>query len=482
MYKKALLALTVLLLLFFSVNLVFSAGDFFKGLAMINDVHTMIREYYVDPDVLQEKELPYQAIKGMLDALDPHSTFFTPEESRDMLTDIEGSFGGLGIRIDKKGDNIVVVSPIEGTPAYRLGLSAGDIIVEVDGETTSGESLEKVISRLRGEIGTKVRVGIRRENVSDILYFDIIRAKIELPSLSGSFMLDKKTGYIRFIHFQENSPDEMKKALKQLKEQGMKNLVLDLRYNPGGILDVAYEICDLFIPRGKVIVSTRGRDHSLIDEYISTEETPYEDIDLAILVDRGSASASEIMAGAVKDLKRGVIIGETTFGKGSVQRIYSLKDGSALKLTVAHYYTPGGLCVDGSGIEPDLSVESQALPYQLADLLRGGYIEDFAVSQEGSPDLPDEQLVREFRTFLKKIQYDFQGRFIGNGVNGDLIIEHVADWEGKVFQALTPELARQIRYRMLYHGQGEEKARFFMAQGDPAVARAIEWFSRNGEK
>ncbi|HDS03153.1 MAG TPA: PDZ domain-containing protein, partial [Firmicutes bacterium] len=147
MYKKALLALTVLLLLFFSVNLVFSAGDFFKGLAMINDVHTMIREYYVDPDVLQKKELSYQAIKGMLDALDPHSTFFTPEESRDMLTDIEGSFGGLGIRIDKKGDNIVVVSPIEGTPAYRLGLSAGDIIVEVDGETTSGESLEKVISR-----------------------------------------------------------------------------------------------------------------------------------------------------------------------------------------------------------------------------------------------------------------------------------------------------------------------------------------------
>ncbi|HDS02750.1 MAG TPA: hypothetical protein ENN72_03470, partial [Firmicutes bacterium] len=334
----------------------------------------------------------------------------------------------------------------------------------------------------RGEIGTKVRVGIRRENVSDILYFDIIRAKIELPSLSGSFMLDKKTGYIRFIHFQENSPDEMRKALKQLKEQGMKNLVLDLRYNPGGILDVAYEICDLFIPRGKVIVSTRGRDHSLIDEYISTEETPYEDIDLAILVDRGSASASEIMAGAVKDLKRGVIIGETTFGKGSVQRIYSLKDGSALKLTIAHYYTPGGLCVDGSGIEPDLSVESPALPYQLADLLRGGYIEDFAVSQEGSFDLPDEQLVREFRTFLKKIQYDFQGRFIGNGVNGDLIIEHVADWEGKVFQALTPELARQIRYRMLYNRQGEEKARFFMAQGDPAVARAIEWFGRNGEK
>ena len=475
MYKKALLAVTVLLLLFFSVNLVFSAGDFFKGLAMINDVHTMVRDHYVDPGDIRDDDMAYQAVKGMLDGLDPHTAFFTPEESRDMITDIEGSFGGLGIRIDKKGDFVVVVSPIEGTPAYRMGMQAGDKIVEVDGKSAVGLSLEKVISMLRGDIGTTVRVSVQRDGVPELLTFEIVRAKIELPSLSGAFMIDDTTAYIRFIHFQENSLEEMTRALADLKARGMKNLILDIRYNPGGILEIAYGIADLFIPKGDVIVSTRGRDGVLLEEYRSTDPTPYADISLALLVDRGSASASEILAGAVKDLKRGLVIGEKTYGKGSVQRIYSLRDGSALKMTIAHYYTPGGVCVDGTGIEPDIAVETPPYPVQLADLLRGGAIEDFTADRtDVSPDAGDDALLASFRAYLENKGYDFKEHFLGNGINAELITENVPDWKGKIFTAIAGELTRQIRYRLLYRDRGEEAARIFLTRDDRVITKARE--------
>ncbi|HPJ69849.1 MAG TPA: S41 family peptidase [Candidatus Mcinerneyibacteriales bacterium] len=481
MYKKALLAVTILLFLFFSVNLVFSAGDFFKGLAMINDVHTMVKEHYVEPGDVRDQDMAYRAIKGMLEGLDPHTAFFDPEESRDMITDIEGSFGGLGIRIDKKGDFVVVVSPIEGTPAYRMGIQAGDRIVEVDGESAVGLSLEKVISMLRGDIGTKVRVSIQRDGVADLLTFEIVREKIELPSLAGTFMIDETTGYIRFIHFQENSLEEMKKALAGLKAEGMEKLILDLRYNPGGILEIAHGIADLFIPRGEVIVSTRGRDGILLEEYRSTDPTPYADISLALLVDRGSASASEILAGAVKDLKRGLIIGEKTYGKGSVQRIYSLRDGSALKMTIAYYYTPGGTCVDGTGIEPDITVESRPLPVQLVDLLRGNHIEDFTAKRTDiTAEAGDETILSSFRENLEKEGYDFKEHFIGDGVNAALITEYVPDWKGKIFDAIAEELIRQIRYRLIYRDSGEEAARLYLAGDDPVIEKAREALSEKG--
>ena len=481
MYKKALLAVTILLLLFFSVNLVFSAGDFFKGLAMINDVHTMVRDHYVEPEEIRDQDMAYRAIKGMLEGLDPHTAFFTPEESRDMITDIEGSFGGLGIRIDKKGDFVVVVSPIEGTPAYRMGMQAGDKIVDIDGESAVGLSLEKVISMLRGDIGTKVRVSVQREGAPELITFEIVRAKIELPSLAGAFMIDDTTGYIRFIHFQENSLEEMKKALADLKARGMKNLILDLRYNPGGILEIAYGIADLFIPSGEVIVSTRGRDGTLLEEYRSTDPTPYADISLALLVDRGSASASEILAGAVKDLKRGLIIGDKTYGKGSVQRIYSLRDGSALKVTIAHYYTPGGRCVDGTGIEPDIQVENQPLPVQLTDLLREGYIEDFTAERSDiTPEIGDKALLASFRAYLEEKEYDFEEHFVGNGINAALIKEYVPDWKGKIFNAIGVELSRQIRYRLLYRDLGEETARLFLIKDDPVIKKAREALAEEG--
>lgn len=481
MYKKALLAVTILLFLFFSVNLVFSAGDFFKGLAMINDVHTMVKEHYVEPGDVRDQDMAYRAIKGMLEGLDPHTAFFDPEESRDMITDIEGSFGGLGIRIDKKGDFVVVVSPIEGTPAYRMGIQAGDKIVEVDGESAVGLSLEKVISMLRGDIGTKVLVSIQREGVADLLTFEIVREKIELPSLSGTFMIDETTGYIRFIHFQENSLEEMEKALAGLKAAGMEKLILDLRYNPGGILEIAHGIADLFIPQGEVIVSTRGRDGILLEEYRSTDPTPYADISLALLVDRGSASASEILAGAVKDLKRGLIIGEKTYGKGSVQRIYSLRDGSALKMTIAYYYTPGGTCVDGTGIEPDIIVESRPLPVQLVDLLRGNHIEDFTAKRTDiTAEAGDETILSSFRENLEKEGYDFKEHFIGDGVNAALITEYVPDWKGKIFDAIAEELIRQIRYRLIYRDSGEEAARLYLAGDDPVIEKAREALSEKG--
>jgi C-terminal processing protease CtpA/Prc len=334
---------------------------------------------------------------------------------------------------------------------------------------------------LRGDIGTKVRVTIQRDGVADLLTFEIVREKIELPSLAGTFMIDETTGYIRFIHFQENSLEEMKKALAGLKAAWMEKLILDLRYNPGGILEIAHGIADLFIPRGEVIVSTRGRDGVLLEEYRSTDPTPYADISLALLVDRGSASASEILAGAVKDLKRGLIIGEKTYGKGSVQRIYSLRDGSALKMTIAYYYTPGGTCVDGTGIEPDIIVESRPLPVQLVDLLRGNHIEDFTARRTDiTAEAGDETILSSFRENLEKEGYDFKEHFIGDGVNAALITEYVPDWKGKIFDAIAEELIRQIRYRLIYRDSGEEAARLYLAGDDPVIEKAREALSEKG--
>ncbi len=478
MFKKGLFTLLMLLLVFFSINMVFPVTDFFGGLSLLNDVHSLITDKYVDEAVLDDQELSYAAIKGMLSGLDRHTAFFTPEESRDFLTDIEGSFGGLGIRIDKKGEYIIVVSPIEGTPAYRMGLKPGDRIVEVDGKSAVGMTLDAVMDLLRGDVGTKVVVGISRDGFSEILPFEIIRDKIEMPSITSSFIIGDSVGYVRFTHFQENSFEEMVRVLGELDAAGMKSLILDLRYNPGGVLTVAHKILDLFIGDGEVLVSTKGRGGKLVDKFVSTAQTPYRDLPLVLLVDGGSASASEIMAGAIKDLKRGYLVGEKTYGKGSVQRIFSLGDGSALKVTVAHYYTPSGICVDGTGIEPDYPIKSVFYSAQLADLVRLGEFSGFVSARSGEFSVKGGHVTPDpFEAFVKYLEaegYDFEKSFFKDELTGEILKSEVPRWRELLLEKLRPDITKRIEYEILTSTAGEEAARKYWIKDDPMVLKSLE--------
>ncbi len=332
------------------------AEDESEGLAkldLIPQAMSIIQNNYVDP-VTTEK-LVHGALKGMLDSLDIHSQFLPPVAVKSMEVDTTGTFGGLGIEITKREGFVTVVSAIVGTPAYREGLMAGDKIVKIDEETLTDPDLNEVVSKLRGEPGTKVTLTILRGH-GTIKTFTVTRAVIKVPSVLESRILEDSIGYVKVTQFQERTPSDLHEALSDLEAQGMTALIFDLRDNPGGLLVSAVKVADLFIPGGHVIVSTKGRRPAQNGEYVSEEPGTHPMFPLAVLINGASASGSEIVAGAIKDLKRGVVIGEKSYGKGSVQTILRLGKDSALRLTTAKYYTPSGTTIQDKGVEPDIVV------------------------------------------------------------------------------------------------------------------------------
>lgn len=321
------------------VNTAASGDDIFDNVKKFNDALTLIQKNYVE-DVSTDK-LTEAAIRGMLSELDPHSVYITPEQLKRVNEDFQGSFEGIGVEFDIVNDTITIVTPITGGPSEALGIQAGDKIVKIDGESAIKMSREDVPKKLRGAKGTKVNVTIFRTGSPKLLEFEIIRDKIPLYSVDASFMVNDEVGYIRVSRFAATTFDEFSKAMAELKSQGMKKVVLDLRNNPGGYLDQAFKMASMFIPRGNKIVYTKSRIPAYNDEYLSEGGT-YTDIPLILLVNDGSASASEIVSGAIQDWDRGLIVGENTFGKGLVQRQYDLPDGSALRVTTSRYFTPSG--------------------------------------------------------------------------------------------------------------------------------------------
>lgn len=301
---------------------------------------TAIRNYVeeVDPNVLAEA-----AIRGMLNKLDVHSVYIPPKEKKKVDEDFSGAFEGIGIQFDIINDTITVVTPIVGGPSEKLGIMAGDKIVKIDGENAVGLSIDEVPKRLKGPKGTKVTVHIKRAGVPELLEFTIIRDKIPLYSVDAAFLVEgTDIGYIRINRFAATTLKEFLDAVRQLRQHGMKKLLLDLRWNPGGYLQQAFAIADQLIPEGYRIVYTRGRRAEFNHDFYATAEGEVEDLPLIILINEGSASASEIVSGAVQDLDRGLIVGETSFGKGLVQQQYELPDGSAFRITTSRYYTPSG--------------------------------------------------------------------------------------------------------------------------------------------
>lgn len=346
----------------------------YKQVEMFMRVLERVRQDYVEGDKVTYQELIYAAMKGMISQLDPHSEFMEPVKYTEQKTEIEGHFGGLGIVIGLRDNVLTVISPMEDTPAYRAGILAGDKIVKIEGKSTEKMTVSDAMLKLRGEPGTEVALGVLRSGTGQVLEFKVKRAIIKVSTVKdvngrSEFPLgENNIGYIRITQFWEQTDEDFREALKKLDKQGMQGLILDLRNNPGGLLDQAVKVCDVFLPRGQLIVSTEGRSvRNKPEPFKARGKDEYPHVNMVVLVNNGSASASEIVSGCLQDVGRAFLIGEQTFGKGSVQSILPLPDGSALRLTTAKYYTPSHKVIHEKGITPDaivpLTVEEEEALY-----------------------------------------------------------------------------------------------------------------------
>ena len=340
--------------------------DPYENYKLLADVLEKVRQEYVDGDKLTYQDLIHGALKGMLGTLDPHSEFMDQAKFDELKKDTEGEFGGLGIVVEMNKDKtLTVVSPMEDSPGYRAGILPHDQIIKIDGKNTSKIDLEDAVKQLRGEAGTSITITIRRPSTGQIKDYTLVRANIKVDSVKD--INDKRDfplgedgiGYVRILQFGEKTSDDLGAALKKLTDQHMKALILDLRDNPGGLLEQAGHVCEKFLPRGQLIVSTEGRGPTPISEFRAEGHGKRIDLPMVVLVNGYSASASEIVAGCLQDLQpitHAIIVGEQTFGKGSVQSILPLSDGSALRLTTAKYYTPSHKVIHEHGITPDIYV------------------------------------------------------------------------------------------------------------------------------
>lgn len=446
-------------------------GDLYSQISLFSEVLIKLRDAYVTD--LNDEDLIKAAIEGMLGSTDPHTNYFTADEFNDFTTSTRGSFGGLGIQIDKKGDYITVVSPIEGTPAYRMGISAGDRIVKVDGVSVVGFTTDEAIRRMRGDVGTRVVITISRPGVAEPMEFEIIRDVIQIKSIPYAFRLDNGAGYIRISQFNENTANELRTALVNLEGQNIRGLIIDLRWNPGGLLDQAVDTVNEFIGANKLVVETRGRRENR--PIYTRRNTPERNYPIIVLINEASASASEIFAGSMQDWDKGLVMGKTSFGKGSVQQLIRLNNGGGIKVTTSYYYIKSGRCIHkmsndkillgrevseeeiqaedvrnheqiyrtvnnrivygGGGIAPDYEVDANLLTNLGAELRRRNVFFDFAVDYlvDRGHDLPlnfqvSNALYNEFLGYARtkglsfnQAEADSAESFIRNTIRSELV-------------------------------------------------------------
>jgi carboxyl-terminal processing protease len=380
-------------------------GNRLFGAPMQNtDLQKRMREYTDllsavttwSPEEIGSEKFVYASIDGMLRTLDPHTSFLEPKEYTDMQDRQKGTFYGLGILVTKRNDQVTVITPLEGTPAARLGIRAGDVISEVEGLSTDDLSLDEVVKRLKGPKGTTVSIRIKRIGMKEPIPLTITRAAIPTNSISNVLMLQPGIGYIRIKDFTSTTVRELDEAIEKLEEEGMKKLVLDLRMNPGGLLDAAVGVSDHFLDKGQMIVYTKGRTPDSAQEYVAPGKHARFDLPVVVLVNRGSASASEIVAGAIQDHDRGLVVGETSWGKGLVQSVYTLQYGAGLALTTSKYFTPAG-----RNIQRDYT---SVYDYYMAD------------DVENSAEVPLSQR-EQFRTDTGRVVYG------GGGITPDFIVK-----------------------------------------------------------
>lgn len=477
-----------------------SKGEFDKRLKEYTELVAATEEWAAeDPGT---DKLVYSSIDGMLNTLDPHSSFFPPKDYTEMQQRQKGSFYGLGILVTKRNDQVTVITPLEGTPAARLGIRAGDVIAEIEGEPTEGLPLDEVVGKLKGPKGTTVHIKIVRVGIAEPIPLAIVREAIPTNSISNVLMLKDDIGYIQIKDFTYTTVRELDEAIATLKKQGMKRLILDLRGNPGGLLDAAVGVADHFIDKGQMIVYTKGRAGDPEQEYRAPGSAERLDVPLIVMINRGSASASEIVAGAIQDHDRGLVVGETSWGKGLVQSVYSLQYGAGLALTTQKYYTPSGRNIQrdyssfydyymaeeaapggnggstkfetdtgrdvysGGGITPDVVVRPKELSDAVQILeVRGAFfdfsVEYFAKHPEIARDVEiTPAILEEFvqRSVSKEI------------VTTELIRDALAKDEERGY------IVRTLRENLVAAKFGVNAAYPIRLQGDEQVAKAIEMF------
>jgi len=347
----------IILIFNLSITTSFSKNDLYEKIDLFGEVLENIKKDYVDD--VNQSEIMDSAINGVLQSLDPYSAYMSPELFKEMQTDTRGEFGGLGIEIGMEAGVVKVISPISDTPAEKAGIKAGDYIVKIGEQQVQGKSLMEAVKLMRGPVGTAINLTVRRKNVKKPIEFNIVRKIIEVQSVSSDIISNKKNiGYLRLKSFNENSDNQFLKSIKKFeKNSNIKGYVIDLRNNPGGLLNQAINITDFFLDDGE-IVSTKGRKISETRKFFAKSGDETKGKPLVVLINNGSASASEILAGALKDHKRAIILGENSYGKGSVQSIIPLNNGGGMRLTISKYYLPSGDSISDVGVTPDIFVEA----------------------------------------------------------------------------------------------------------------------------
>jgi carboxyl-terminal processing protease len=490
----------------------FFGGQLFGAPMQNTELQKRLKEYtellgavtaWSPEDATSEKYV-YASIDGMLRRLDPHTSFLEPKEFADMQERQKGSFYGLGILVTKRNDEVTVITPLEGTPAARLGIRAGDVISEVDGVSTDDLELDEVVKRLKGPKGSKVAIKIKRIGMKEPIPMTIVREAIPTNSISNVLMIRPGVGYVRIKDFTSTTVRELDEAVLKLEDQGMKNLVLDLRMNPGGLLDAAVGVADHFLDKGQMVVYTKGRTPDASSEYRAPGKHPKVDYPMVVLVNRGSASASEIVAGAIQDHDRGLVVGETSWGKGLVQSVYTLQYGAGLALTTSKYYTPAGRNIqrDYTSVYDYYMADDSAndeIPLEKRTQFKtatgrivyggGGITPDFIIKQ---PELSRTTQILEVRSAIFNYGVEYVSKH--PDVNKDLVItpeivedfvhhavEHEIAAEADVRQALaTPAdrkyIERALKAEIVAAKYGFDASFPYRLQGDAQVEKALELF------
>ncbi len=486
-WKKATSAVSILILVIAGALIVWGGewtqkekDEAFKDLERFQEVLVKIQDYYIEEKDFGE--LIDAAIGGMLDELDPHSVYLDEIAYQNLMIHTKGKFGGLGITISVRDKFPTVISPIEGTPAFRLGIQGGDRIVQIEGESTRGWSSNDAVSRLRGDPGTKVGITVAREGLPDSLQFTITREIIKVPSINYSTIVDS-VGYIRISRFARKTAGTLSDILSDFEDRNIKGVILDLRSNPGGLLKSAYSVADLFLEKDRMIVSTKSRLEENNMEYRAHRRNLHGSYPVVVMVNGSSASASEIVAGALQDWDRAVVVGQTTFGKGSVQSVFPIGDSTALKLTTQHYFTPSGRCIHkkrnrdgevvgdiaegevreeyftnaervvygGGGITPDWKFELPDVTDLQRELLIRGVFFSFAVHYTAYNDVNndfvvDEGVISDFKEFIKTKDIEVSGEdwteenieFVKTGIKRE-VFRKVMGTEGAYIAALPED-------------------------------------------
>jgi len=480
-----------------TVERVTARKDLYSYLDLFNDSLAKIEGAYVVE--IDSKILMYGAIRGMLSTLDPYSVFLDEDTFRDFQVTTEGEFGGLGIQITVRDGILTVVSPIEGTPAYDLGIRSGDRIVAIEGESTRGITSDEAVKKLRGDPGTKVNITIRRGGVSEPLEYTVTRDTIRIDSVPYAFMMDDDIGYVRVSRFSRTTADELDERLSELEAAGMKGLILDLRSNPGGLLSQAVDVSDIFLDTGELIVSTKGRIREQNQEFHARTPARYErGFPIIALINGGSASASEILAGSLQDWDRGLVVGTTSFGKGSVQtlmRLRPLTKDCAMKLTTAKWYVASGRAIEkperwmvdddsdttavaerpeyrtasgrvvygGGGVTPDFEIEPTLRPDLVVDLERREEFFEFAIEFAAAEGLKmedfdvDERVWSAFVEFLGRDEFEFE-------------VSELEEQRDYIELGLWRDMTR--------HLVGREEAYIVAVGGDPQLREAAALLER----